>query len=117
MRSETDISLEPLPQTGLPAVHVKLLSTQRGDGHRRVGRLGIIRSKIFRAQFEIAFSPVSLLCQTIHGQTQVRQDVIVNDVIKKYGFRVERFFRQDDAIFKGFVVADGSVPGGVERLC
>lgn len=51
------------------------------------------------------------LGQAINCQTQVRQDIIVNDILQENRIRIEGFLGQKDAIIKGFVVANGTVPG------
>jgi hypothetical protein len=51
------------------------------------------------------------LGQTVHCQAQVRQDIIVNDILQENRIRIEGFLVQNDAIIKGFVVANGTVPG------
>ena len=46
--------------------------------------------------------------QAIDGQAQVRQHLVIDDVVEEHGVRVEGFLRQDDAVFAGkcFVVTD-----------
>jgi hypothetical protein len=39
-------------------------------------------------------------------ETQIRQNVIINNIIKEYGVRVERFLIHDDAIIKCFIVTN-----------
>ncbi|MCH7821442.1 MAG: hypothetical protein IIA07_05435 [Proteobacteria bacterium] len=47
------------------------------------------------------------ISQAIDGQAQIRQDIIIDNVVKKNSVRVEAFLRQDDTVIIGFVVANG----------
>ena len=59
-----------------------------------------------------------MCCQAIDFETQVGKHVVVDNVIKEYGIRVESFFRQDDAIIKCFgFVANGYCPIGLWDYC
>jgi len=67
----------------------------------------LIRCNIFGSQFEFALVALARISQTIDGQAQIWQDLIVDDVFKKNGVRVEAFLRQDDTVIIGFFVANG----------
>ena len=55
--------------------------------------------------------------QAIDFESQVRQYVIIDDVIEEYGIGVKCVSRQDDAIVECFAVtADGSAPVSETRL-
>ena len=110
MQLETDIAPDLLPQARLPPVYLELLGVQVRFGNRGIGRCWLIGSNVFGEQFEPVVFAFRRCRQTIHGETQVRQHFIIDDVIEKNGVRVEGFFRQDDAIIKGFVAANGSGP-------
>jgi hypothetical protein len=48
-------------------------------------------------------SPSFLICsigEAVDSETQVRQDLVIDDVVKKDGVRIEGFLRQDDAIIE-----------------
>ena len=77
-----------------------MLRVERGNRHRRVGFEGIIRGNIFRPQFEPAFPAVAGVSKTINFETQVWQYLVVDDVVKKHGIRIEGVLRQNDAIIK-----------------
>ena len=48
------------------------------------------------------------LGQPIDRETQVRQNFVVNDIVKENSVRIERFLAQYDAVVESFVVADES---------
>ena len=43
-------------------------------------------------------------CQAIDGKAQIRQYVVVDDVVEKYRVRVEGVLRQDDTVVKCLVL-------------
>jgi hypothetical protein len=48
-------------------------------------------------------SPSFLVCsigEAVDSKTQVRQDLVIDDVVKKDGVRIEGFLRQDDTIIE-----------------
>lgn len=110
MRSKSDITFKFLPPTRLPAIYVELIGVESRDRHGRIGCREFICSNIFGAQFETTALSVCGFGQAVDRQTQVRQYIVVNDVVKKYGLRIERFRRQDDTVVKGFVFGDRSTP-------
>jgi hypothetical protein len=69
-------------------------------------------AECFRPQLKLSFFPIRGFCEAVYGETQIRQHVVVDDVIEKHSIGVEGFLRQDYAIVTGkcFVVADGSDP-------
>ena len=49
--------------------------------------------------------------QAVDLETQVRQNVVIDDVIEKHGFGIESVLCQDYAVIECFVVlTDGSAP-------
>jgi hypothetical protein len=109
--SETQIALDLLPERRLPPVHFELVRFEYGHGHGGIGSNGIICRCVFGTQLESAFLTFPRRGQAVHFKTQVRQDIVIDDVVEKYGIRVEGFLRQDYAIIKRFVVvANGSAP-------
>jgi hypothetical protein len=77
---------------------------------RRVRADRLIRGDILGPQFEPAFLPVCAIGQAVDSETQVRQDLVIDDIVKKYRIRVEGFLRQDDALIECPVLADDDVP-------
>lgn len=110
MLLETDIAPDLLPPARLPAVNLELLGIERRLGQRGVGRQRLVRRNILGKQLELVVLAFRRRRQTIDGETQVRQHFVIDDVIEENGIRVEGFFRQDDALIKGFVAANGSGP-------
>ncbi len=114
MKLESDIALDPFPQGRFPSVHFKYIRVERRDGHGCVRINGFVcRRNVFRSKIQFAGFSIAGLGQAVHGETQVRQYLIVNDIVEKNGVRVEGIFRQDDAVVRienGFVVANGSDP-------
>ena len=88
-----------------------MLGVELGNWHRRIGGRGIVRGLVLGPQFELAFLAFGRCGQAIDRKTQVGQNLVIDDVIKKYGVRVEGVLRQNDAILKGLVLADGPAPG------
>ena len=95
---------------GLPAVHLELLGIELDGGQRGVRGDLLIRGDVLRPQLQPALPALRPVGQAVDGEAQVRQDLVVDDVVEKYGVRVEGFLRQDDAIFEWPVLADGDVP-------
>lgn len=112
MRSESDISPEFLPPARFPSIHVEMLRIERGNGHGCIRLNGLVGSDVFRTQLKPAVFAVTRRRQTFDGQARVRQYLIVDDVIEKHCFRIERLRRQNYAIIKAFVITDGSIPNG-----
>ena len=108
---KADDSLHLSPQRRFPAVHFELLGIELYGWQRRVGTNLFVGSHILRPQLQPALFPLCRVRQAIDRKTQVRQDLVVDDIFKKHGVRVESFLRQDDAIFEWPVLADVDVPG------
>ena len=105
---EAEVAFDLLPETGFPTVDIKLIRIERRDRHCRICSNNVIGRDILRPQIEFAPLALTRLCQSIDRQTQVRQNIVINDVVKEYGVRVERFLGQYDAVIKGFIVTNGS---------
>ena len=110
MRLESDITLELFPPTRLPAIHVELVRIERSNWHRRIGSYGIVGGDVFGSQLELAFFRIARFGQTVDGQTQAGQYIVVDNVVEEHSFRIERLRRQDHAIVKAFVFTDGPIP-------
>jgi hypothetical protein len=66
-------------------------SSDLGNRHSRIGTHGVVRCNIFRSQLKPAFPAFSRFGQTIDCQAQVRQDIVIHNVIKENCVRIERF--------------------------
>lgn len=98
--SEADVASDFLPQTRLPTIDVELIRSERRDRHGRIGWYRFICGNVFGAQFQLALSAIARIRQAIHRQAKVRQNLVINDVVKKNGIRIEGFLRKDYAIVK-----------------
>ena len=107
---EADITFELAPERGLPAVHFELFGVEARRRHRRIGRDRIICGAFSGTHLQPAFATVGTICEAVYCQTEVRKDLIVDDVVEEYGIRVEGVLRQDDAIVKCAVLADLYIP-------
>ncbi len=63
-----------------------------------------------RPQLEPALPALCSVGETIDRQAQVGQHLVIDDIVKKHGIRVEGFLREDDAIVEWPVLADGDLP-------
>ena len=88
-----------------------MLGVELGDRHRCIRCRRVICRGIFRAQFQLAFLVLGRGRQTVDSQTQVRQYIVIDDVVQKDGVGIERFLGQDDAVVKSRILADGDTPG------
>jgi hypothetical protein len=111
---KADDSLHLPPQRRLPAFHFELLGIEFYGGQRRVRADPLVCGSILRPQLEAALSPFRSIGEAIDRQAQVRQDLVIDDIVKKDGIRIEGFLREDDAVFEWPVLADGGVPGNTE---
>jgi hypothetical protein len=93
-----------------------LLGVELRGGQRRIGTCLVVGCDVFRTQLQLAFTLVGAIGQPVDGQAQVRQNLVVDDIVQEYGIRVEGFLRQDDAVVECAVLANGYVPGLSETL-
>jgi len=107
---KADDSLHLAPKRRLPAFHFELLGVELYCRQRRVGANLLVCGNILRPQLEPALPPLRCVRETIDRQAEVRQDLVIDDIVKKDGIRVEGFLREDDAVFEWPVLADGGVP-------
>ena len=108
---KADDSFHPAPERRLPAFDFQLLGIELYRRQRRVGADLLVGTSVLGPQFEPALPPVRRSGQAVHGETQVGQDPVIDDIVKKYGVRVEGLLRQDDAIIEWPVLADSDLPG------
>jgi len=90
MRLESDITLELLPPARLPTINVELVRVERSDRHGCVGSIGLVDGHIVRTQLKPAVLSVTGLCQSVHRQVWIGQHIVIDNVVEKYGFRIER---------------------------
>ena len=118
MRCQGDLkaedSLHLAPKRRLPAFHFELLGVELYCRQRRVGANLLVCGNILRPQLEPALPPLRCVRETIDRQAEIRQDLVIDDIVKKDGIRVEGFLREDDAVFEWPVLADGGVPENAE---
>jgi hypothetical protein len=77
---------------------IRFILRQRDDSQPSTDPL--VCGNILGPQLE---SPSFLICsigEAVDSETQVRQDLVIDDVVKKDGVRIEGFLRQDDAIIE-----------------
>ena len=119
MRCRVDLKADdPLhlaPEGRLPAVDLELLRIELHGRHRGVGAHLLVRG-ILGSQFEPASPLVRSVGETIDSKAQVGKDLVIDDIVKKDGIRVEGILRQNDAIIECPVLADSDVPGISESL-
>lgn len=59
----------------------------------------------------MAFLAIARCRQPVDRQTQIRQYVVIDDIVEEHTIRIEGVLLQNNAVIKGFVVANGSVLG------
>jgi len=69
----------------------------------------LIRCHITGTKLQAAMLLLAGLSQTVYCQAQVRQNIVINNILQENRIRIEGFLGQNDAIIKGFVVANGTV--------
>ena len=113
---KADNALHLSPERRLPAIDLELLGIELYCWHGRVRADRLVRGGILRPQIEPASLLVRPVGKAVDGETQVRQNLVVDDIVKKHGIRIEGVLRQDDAIVELAVLADSDVPGIADSL-
>lgn len=115
MRCEDDLKADdaphPAPERRLPAIDFELFRIQSYRWQGRIGANLIVRGSILGPQLELSSTAIGSVGKAVDRETQVGQDLVVDDIVEKDGIRVEGFLRQDDAIVECAVLADGDLPG------
>jgi len=111
---KADDALHPAPEGRLPARDLELLGIELYDRQRGVRADLLIRGDVLRAQLKAMVLTFSRRRKAVDLEAQIRQHIVIDDVVKKYGIRIEGFLRQDDAIIEWPVLADGDIPGNAE---
>ena len=88
-----------------------MIEIEACNRHRGIGSNDFVRRYVLRTQLQFALLAITRVIQTIDREAQIRQDFVIDNIIKKNSVRIERFLGQNDAIIKGFVVANGFVSG------
>jgi hypothetical protein len=92
---EPEISADLSPQRGFPAINLELLGVE-GCFRKCPGRLNdFVLCRVFGWQFHITIDRRS---QAVDRQTELGQNLVADDVIMEYGFRIEGLFIQNDAV-------------------
>jgi hypothetical protein len=74
----------------------------------------LVCGNVLRPHLEPALPSLCSVGKAIDREAQVGQDLVIDDIVEKYGVRVEGFLRQDDAIIEWPVLADSAVPDNAE---
>jgi len=112
---KADHPLHLAPERGLPAIDLELFRVECHDGQCGIGADPVIGGRVLGAQLQPALALVGPVGEAVDGEAQVGQDLVIDDIVQKYGVGVEGFLRQDDAIIECLVLADGDIPGFAER--
>ena len=97
---KADDALHPAPERRFPASDLELLGIEFYCRQRRVRADLLVRSNIVGPQLEPASPLVRSIGEAVDSKTQVGQDLVIDDIVKKDGIRVEGFLRQDDAFIE-----------------
>ena len=103
---EADVALELSPEGGFPTVYFQLFGVQDSNRHCCRGQHCVV-GRIVGPQFHFLTPAVGRVGQSVDGQAEIRQHIIVNNVIKEYGVRIEGFLVQNDTIGEYLFVTDG----------
>ena len=113
---KADVVLDLAPERRLPAVHLELFGIELCGWQRGIGSDFVVGRGVFRAQLEVTLALVGAISQAVDSEAQVWQYLVVDNVVKKHGIRVEGLLRQDDTVVECAVLANGYVPGFTETL-
>lgn len=72
---------------------------------------------IIGTQFHFRATSVRCVRQPVDRQTQIRQYIVVNDIVEENRVRIERIFSQDDAICECLLSTDGCGLSGSDSNC
>jgi hypothetical protein len=97
---KADEALHPSQEGRFPAIDFELFRIEFHGRKRRIGANRLVRSNVFGPQFQDAPAAVGTVGKTIDRQAQVRQHLVVDDIVQEHGIRVESILRQDDAIIE-----------------
>ena len=108
---KADVTPEFFPKRGFPSVHFQLLGIELGRRKRRVRGYRFVCRCVFGTEFQRALLLVAAVGEAIDRKAQIGQYLVIDDVIQENRIRVEGFLRQDYAVIKCTVFADGYDPG------
>ena len=97
---KADDAFHPSPEGRLPAIDLELLGVESYSRQRRVRADLLVRSDVLRAHIELAFPLVCAVGEAVDSKAQVRQHLVIDDIVKKDGIRIEGVLRQDDTIIE-----------------
>jgi hypothetical protein len=66
---KAEVALDLLPETGFPAIDIKLIRIKRRDWHGRIRSNDLIGRNILRSQVQPALLLLTSFCQPINRQT------------------------------------------------
>jgi hypothetical protein len=113
---KADHALDLAPERRLPTVHFELFGIELRGGQRRIRTGLVVGCGVFRTHLQLALALVGAISEAVDGEAQVRQNLVIDDIVEKNGIRVEGFLRQDDTVVECAVLANGYVPGLTESL-
>jgi hypothetical protein len=87
-----------------------LVGIKRRNRHRGIGLDFVVGRDVFGAQLQVALLFFATGSEAIDSKAQVRQHLIIDNIVEKYGIRIEAVLRQDYAVIKGFFLANGYFP-------
>ena len=61
-------------------------------------------------QFQFTGFLIDCLGQTVDGETEIRQDFVIDDVVMKDGVRIKSLRAQDNAVIECLIFADDLCP-------
>ena len=106
--SDSEVGADLSEERRFPAVNFELLGIERRVRNRGVDGL-FVCGDVFGPELEF-FARASVVGQAVDGEAQVRQDIVLDDIVEENGIRVEDVLRQDDAIVVYRVLADELLP-------
>ena len=77
-----------------------MLGVELGNWHSGISFVGVICSHVFRPHLQLTCLTIGRVGKTVDFETEVRQYLVVDNIVQKNGIRVEGFLRQNDAIIK-----------------
>jgi len=97
---KADDALHLSQERRFPAIDFKLLGIELYGRQCRIGAHSLVRGSILGPQFQAGLAAVGAVGKTVDREAEVGQHVVIDDIVEKYGIRVEGVLRQDDAIIE-----------------
>ncbi len=93
--SEAQVASYFFPETGFPSVHIQLVGMKHCNRHGCIGTNGFVSGNILGPQLESAILVFKPGGQAVDSKAQIRQHLIINDILVEHSIRIESIFRQD----------------------